>query len=185
MDTIGIGDTRLKYDDNEIMKQIEIEILKKSDSLNIKQVPAIIATESFQADAYRLPHVFLQIRRMFNTFPAQSIIVLATKRNTAPNETLYNRRKAQLQALMREYQIPENRYLQFDTPCEDAGFLMDRIQHSQFTKLADLIRQCKPLKLEKIKEKQQMLQRRAEEILKELTKIEQFQYTTDRVTMRT
>ena len=129
-------------------------------------MPAIIATESFQADAYRLPQVFLQIRRMFNTFPAESIIVLATKRNTAQTEILYNRRRGQLKNLMREYHIPENRYLEFDTPCQDAGFPIDRIQNIQFTQLADLIRQCKPLKLEKIKEKQQMLQRRAEEILK-------------------
>lgn len=83
MDTIGLGDNRLQYDDNEIMKKIEIEILKKSDSMSVNEVPAIIATESFQADAYRLPQVFLQIRRMFNFFPSESIIILATKRNTA------------------------------------------------------------------------------------------------------
>lgn len=83
MDTIGLGDNRLQYDDNEIMKKIEIEILKKSDSMSVNEVPAIIATESFQGDAYRLPQVFFQIRRMFNFFPSESIIILATKRNTA------------------------------------------------------------------------------------------------------
>jgi predicted GTPase len=55
MDTIGLGDNRLTVNDDEIMKQIEIEILKKSDAMNITEVPALIAVDSFQADAYRLP----------------------------------------------------------------------------------------------------------------------------------
>jgi len=117
-------------------------------------VPAIIATESFQADAYRLPQVFLQLRKMFNFFPSESIIVLATKRNTAQTRRLYERRQEQLKNLMRQYHIPENRYLEFDTPCEDADFPLDRIQDTQYSQLAALIKQCKPLKLDSIKKKQ-------------------------------
>ena len=93
MDTIGLGDNRLKYDDSEIMNQIELKILKASDSNQIKRVSAIIVTESFQADAFKLPLVLLQLRKLFGYLPVDSIIVLATKRNMVQNETAYRRRK--------------------------------------------------------------------------------------------
>ncbi len=72
---------------------------------------------------------------MFNMFPAESIIVLATKKNTA-TLTLQERRKNQLKTLMREYGIPESHYLEFGTPCPDADFPIDRIDNEQFAKLS-------------------------------------------------
>lgn len=35
MDTIGLGDNSLRYDDKAIMNKIETEILKVSDSQNV------------------------------------------------------------------------------------------------------------------------------------------------------
>ena len=75
--------------------------------------------------------------------------------------------------------------MEFDPPCGVTDFPIERIPNSQFTQLFGLIKQCKPLKLERIKEKQQMLQKKAEEILKLFTKVEKFESTTDRITMRT
>ena len=88
-----------------------MEILKFSTSHGISSIPAILAIESFQADAYRLPQVFLQIRKIFGVFPAESVIVLATKRNLCKNELAYNKRREMFIKLMKEYDIPEQNYL--------------------------------------------------------------------------
>jgi hypothetical protein len=62
---------------------------------------------------------------------------------------------------------------------------MERIQPIQFAELGNIISRCQPLKLERIKQKQEMLQKRAEEIMKELTRTEQTQYMTDIAKKRT
>ena len=44
IDSIGLGDNRLKYDDKEILNHIENEILKISKSNGTTSISAIIVT---------------------------------------------------------------------------------------------------------------------------------------------
>lgn len=81
LDTIGLGDNRLTYSDTEIRKHIEMEILKLSETNNFDAFSAIIVTESFKSETITLGLVFQQIKNILGTFPAQSIIVLGTKKN--------------------------------------------------------------------------------------------------------
>jgi hypothetical protein len=46
------------------------------------RIAAVIAVDSLNKDSCNLPRVFVQLRNMFGYFPNQTIIVLATKKNT-------------------------------------------------------------------------------------------------------
>ena len=81
LDTIGLGDNRLKYNDKEILNRIELQILKIADQQQISTLEAILVTESFKSDTLNLKPVFKQIKNILGYFPAKSIIVLATKKN--------------------------------------------------------------------------------------------------------
>ena len=63
---------------------------------------------------------------------------------------------------MREYNIPSHKFMDFDTPCDEADFPKEKISKNQYTNLASLIKQCKPVQLKKIKDKQNMIEKRAQ-----------------------
>ena len=81
IDTIGFGDNRLKYTDEDIRNKIEMEILNVSQSENILTIKAILLTESLVADSYQFSKNIQQISNIFGYLPSKSIIVLGTKSN--------------------------------------------------------------------------------------------------------
>ena len=81
IDTIGLGDNTLKYNDKEILNRIEKEIIKITQQNNINQISAIIVTESFMSDLINLQPIFQQIKNILGNFPKDSIIILGTKKN--------------------------------------------------------------------------------------------------------
>ena len=95
IDTIGLGDNSMRYNDKEILNHIEKEMLKIAESIKIEEISAIIVTESYFSNVLSLPPLFSQITNIFGHFPEDSIIVLGTKRNEV-KDNLANRRLKQI-----------------------------------------------------------------------------------------
>ena len=81
VDTIGLGDNRLRYNDTEIRNHIEKEIIKMAKQNNVNAIDAIVVTESMKSDVLSLPIIFQQIKNILGHFPAASVVVLGTKKN--------------------------------------------------------------------------------------------------------
>lgn len=81
IDTIGVGDNRMVYNDQEILNHIEKEIIKLTKSENVNSIAAVLITESIKSDILSLRVIFQQIRTIFGYLPLESIVVLGTKRN--------------------------------------------------------------------------------------------------------
>ena len=70
IDTIGLGDTRLIYNNGEIKKHIQKELIVISKEFEFDGLDAIIVTESYSGDVVSLRTVFKQLKDIFGYFPA-------------------------------------------------------------------------------------------------------------------
>ncbi len=81
LDSIGLGDNTLKYNEESIREHIEKVILNFSSANNLNKISAIIITESLKDSSHQLRNIFAQITKIFGFLPVKSIIVLGTKQN--------------------------------------------------------------------------------------------------------
>ena len=70
IDSIGLGDHRLIYNNSEILKRIEVELLKIGERISVDEIDAILVTETYTSDLNNLKPVFQQIKNIFGEFPS-------------------------------------------------------------------------------------------------------------------
>ncbi len=92
VDTIGLGDNRLKYDDRALLEIIECQVVKEATSLKTSTISALILVESSSDSAYKLPIVIKFLTAMFGGEVGPSCVVLLTKKNQA-SPAFYARRR--------------------------------------------------------------------------------------------
>lgn len=110
IDSIGLGDNRLLYNDKEILNHIEMGILKIAQNSNVDSVSAIIVTESLKGDVLHLRPIFQQIKNILGYFPSNSIVVLGKKKNDC-NNVFAEKKKVKIMEVLAEFGVPSNKYL--------------------------------------------------------------------------
>jgi hypothetical protein len=160
VDTIGLGDNRLHYNEAGIRNHIEKEIIKIAANHKVDAIDAIVVTESIKADAISLPIIFQQIYNILGQFPSESVIVLGTKKNDC-NSVAANIRTTQILQTMSDFGIPTKKYMDFYTPCPEINFNENKINNSQYNVFQNLISSCPRVPLESIAQKQRQIHDRA------------------------
>ena len=86
---------------------------------------------------------------------------------------------------MSEFGVPLGHYLDFSTPCPEAGVIEGKIDPVQFSQLSKLIQSRPGIKLQSITAKQKKIKARATAIQKEKTTINIQKVKTQEVEYRT
>lgn len=86
---------------------------------------------------------------------------------------------------MSEFGVPVGHYLDFLTPCPEAGVIEGKIDPSQYTQLSKLIQSRPGIRLQSITKKQAKIKARATAIQKEKTTINIQKVKTQEVEYRT
>ena len=86
---------------------------------------------------------------------------------------------------MKEFGVPLAHYIDFFTPCPDAGVMEGKIDPAQYTQLSKLIQSSPGIKLQSITAKQEKIKARATAIQKEKTIINTQKVKTQEVEYRT
>ena len=93
----------------------------------------------------------------------------------------YRTKREEMLNILRENDIGEDRFMDFDTPDPETNFNLDKINQDQFKELQKIIQRTKPLKLSSIEEKHEMLRVRAEELAKKKTKKETIEVDVNKI----